>query len=178
MVDVLKCGNCSKPYRFDKLRECPSCGNPTPESYDASQDISSKSFGSSEPDEDPLSRLNEYSSVSNSLKPTKKDKDNFQQIRSSGEAKLADLVIQQKRTTHAVRSLAKFFIYNFVWSTVSVIIFAIAFYMPRDITCGIYSCSASNFNGFAIFLCVISGLVALIGVCVTAAASLDELNNS
>jgi len=33
MVDLLKCVECSKPYRFDKLRECPSCGARTPYSY-------------------------------------------------------------------------------------------------------------------------------------------------
>ena len=177
MTDLIKCPNCAKPYRFDKLRECPSCGNPTPKKYDPADSISLVVSGG-DGDLDPVGKLKNYPSLSRLRKASGKDKSTFQSARQEFESHSSELVMAQNRTTNAVRALAKFFIYNFIWSAISGLIFAIAFALPRDQNCGYYSCSAANLNGFAIFLLVIGCIVALAGACVTVAVSLDELNKS
>ena len=63
----MKCVNCNKPYRFDRLKECPSCGETTPSNYQAvaeriivesvKSDLKQPFFGKMQKTNNPLLRL-------------------------------------------------------------------------------------------------------------------------
>ncbi len=168
MDGLFKCIDCARPYRFDRLKECPACGCQTPSDY-SSKDKPQSSGRLEE------TRLPENSRTRNESRSQKERPEHLS--RKFLDLEISELQVAENRTTHAVRAIAIYLVVNTLWMLISGVLVILAMLIPQQERCPYGFCTYSP-NGFAVFLFVVAGLVAIGGLVFALVSAIRELRDS